>query len=201
MRWILSSSLVFNCDCNQGSCVVTLPAMQGRTLGGCWGLSLTLKSFCVSEWSIKGSARCTLLPDVLSSSELLSCLSHYTELLTEVRSKTLRVQWQKAFLGSPCTQSMPRFSDPLVLVSVLVSQSGDAVRTLFSPQVCTWCRQGCSFSGWLTSFQVSLSFPFQRSTDVSAVHGNAPRGHYSISIHGLLPCLYHQHDFCWCWCF
>lgn len=128
---------------------MTSPAMRGRTLGGCWGLSLTLKSFCVSEWSIKGSARCTLLPDVLSSSELLSCLSHYTELLTEVQSNTLRVQWQKAFLGSSCTQSMPHFSDPLVLVSVLVSQSGDAVRTLFSPPSVYLVQTGM-FLLWVT---------------------------------------------------
>lgn len=137
MRWILSPSLVFNCDCNQGSCVVW---HRQRRRAGLWvaaGAPHWLWKTSVSEWGIKCSARCTLLPDVLSSSELLSNFSHNAELLSEVQSKMLQVQWHEAaFLRSSCTQSMPRFSDPPVLVSVLVSQWGDAVRTPFSPMQC-----------------------------------------------------------------
>lgn len=187
----------------RGAVLSDIPSDAGQDSGWLlWLILDSLKSFCfwMSELSIKCSARCTLLPDV-SSSELLSNLSQNTELLSNrgseqnVAGSMAKSRFLRKLLHALCALFFRgEYFSPLVLVS----KWGDAVRAPFCPHSVCADRDALGDS---PASRWACLCPLQRSTDVSAVDGKAPRGHYNISIHGLLPCLYHQHDFCWCWCF
>lgn len=133
--------------------------MLGRTLGGCCGLSLTLWKDSVSEclnWTLSAlqGARCFLMCHLLNCWET----SHNTASL-QFRAKHCRfsgIKHLKKLLScSPC----PIFQRGALQSLSIGLQMRWWSQPRSAPILCVAGADRDAPSGWLTSFQVSLSFP------------------------------------------